>query len=489
MSESLYTVEFQISLLMCLLRDHAFWNRASVSLRITDFGSPALRLVFDTAQTHAARFGALPAPETLVLLVDAALKAPDTSVFVPPDECPLLAHVLHRYLSYSASATETAFYESHLPGYLATMRWNNALQAGSGAPDLLSQAAQLKEELTRVHTGRFKMVKACAPVPEEKRSSGRRYGLGIPVIDSKLAGGLMRQQLGLICAGSGVGKSNLGIGAMAHLTWCKVGCLYITLELTSERINERYQAMLGGIPASWFKKTPDKWPSCYRKRWQAITSDGFKLNPYATVMDMAAGDATIADIDSMINVWKESVTKQDLDADEVCTVVIVDWLDRMSGEGIAKINRNSSEERIWVHIIEKLDQLTKKHNIQLWTSTQAKPEAKGKEFLTSKDIAWGGSKINLMDAAVGLCPKNVDDGVFDAKTGTMGLNDDVVDAPECSRLLNASFMKSRDTGAVDTFVTAYQGPSLRLWNTKEEAMRLQDAIERDPYYGIADLLG
>lgn len=298
----------------------------------------------------------------------------------------------------------------------------------------------------------------------------------------------MRKQMGLVVAGTGVGKSNLKINMMANATWKKVGTLYITLELTASRINERYQAMLAGIPASLFKLPESMWPLCYRKRYAVITNPRFKLRPYATTADMADGDYTVNDIESAIQVWKDNAYNDGLDPDQDCVTVLVDWLDRISPEGLGKVNRNSSEERVYHHIMEKMYQLTNKHNINMWTSTQAKPEAKGKEFLRFTDIAWGASKLHLVDAGIGLCPKNADDKLLDKVTEMTGENEDTLKAPECSRILNASFMKSRDTSVTDTYVAVYQGPTLKFWDNQGDAMRMADAIKANPYVGLEDLM-
>jgi hypothetical protein len=490
MNALLFTTDFQITLLSCLLKDPKFWAAVSPSLRITDFGPHPYRFVFEIARNHFLHYGALPSVETLILLVDSAFinPPPELESFCPQEDKAILIHMLERYADYEPRESETDFYRAHLNDYLASMRWNHIIQEGLGADELIQKASDIKEELGRVNNGKFKMTHAGRPVPKEERSCGARYGLGIQAVDARLAGGLMRKQTGLLCAGTGVGKSNLQINMMAANTWRKTASLYITLELTSSRINERYQAMLAGIPASLFKVDERYWPEHYRKRHAAISGPRFKLHPYATTLDMADNDYGVIDIENAINVWKDKCTKEGLNADEDCTTVMIDWLDRVSANGLVKVNKNSSEERIYNHIMEKFSQIVNKHNLMLWTATQAKPEAKSKEVLRSTDIAWGGSKLNMVDAGIGLCPKNVDEKLKDSASGGWAENDDTAKAPECSRMLNASFLKTRDTSAVDTFVPIYQGPSLKFWNSSSDAIKIQDAIKLNPLYGLDDVL-
>lgn len=490
MNELLYTTDFQVTLLLCLLKDKQFWDKVSVSLRLEDFGPMCLRFMYELAILHNQKYGALPAVETMFLLVDSGLKSPipEVTTFVPPAEAELLVTVLGRYRTYVPTEPETRFYADHLSPYIAVMRWNAACEAGMGTSDMLSKATEIKEEIARINTGRFKFSRSSAPVPKEQSSSGTRYGIGISNVDGRIAGGLMRKQAGLICAGTGVGKSNLGINLMANLTWKKSATLYVTLELTDSRINERYQAMLAGIPASLFKKDIREWPECYQRRYRAICSDRFKLRHYGTTVDFTDGDYGVDHIDSAIKIWKEDSYKNGLNPDVECVAVVIDWLDRVSSEGLGKVNRNSSEERIYFHITEKLYQMANKHNIMIWTATQAKTEAKTKEFITSKDIAWGASKLHLMDVGVGMCPKNSDEKLVNTDTGLFAENEDAPGAVECSRMLNVSFLKSRDTTATDSFVPVYQGPTLKFWSRQADAVRHKDAIEADPYYGLEDVL-
>lgn len=508
MSDTLYDVGFQCHLLTCMLKSPELWRKASENLRVSDFGPSYLQFVYEVARAYVVRYGSLPSVNTLYVVLENAMNNGDADVktMVSPMEHAPMATFLERYAAFQLTDADTKFCIENLGGFWAAVRWAAEALNGGTAADKLRKAAELSAAMGSVSKSTFKMMNGLDEVPEEESSAGQRYGFGIPTVDAVSGGGIQRKQAQLIIAGTGVGKTTSMTGCMAANTMMGTASLYVTLEMSGPRIMERYHGILGGIPANLFKKKKEYWPDCYKRRFYAMVKPSFKLNPYVTIADMSSQPHCMADIEQAIVLWKEGMCKKGFDADEVCANVYIDWLDRLDPKGLPGLRKDSTEERMYFHFTENIYHLANKHNLCLSAATQAKPEAKGKERLTIKDVAWGGSKMHLMDLGIGFAPVAVDEGADTGKLGITktkgkgkGKDEEVVDnnsgydvihkgMADCDRDLNACFLKTRDFSAVDTFVTVYQDPTLRLWSSRTQALRRKDAIERDPFDGIKEFM-
>jgi hypothetical protein len=506
MSDTLYDVGFQCHLLTCMLRNPDLWRKASESLRVSDFGPNYLQFVYEVARNYVERYGELPSSQTFFLVLENTMNNgdPNINTTVSPMEHMALGTFLDRYGAYTPEEADVQFCMKSLPEFWSAVRWAGVALEGGSSYDKLQAAKKIAAGMGSVGERTFKMVNGLDEIPEEECSTGKRYGLGIMSVDAAVAGGIMRKQMMLIGAGTGVGKTTGMTACTAANTMIGAASLYITLEMTASRIGERYHGILGGIPANLFKKPRSQWPDCYKKRIAAMLTPGFKLKPFMTICDMSAMPHCVADVDEAIKHWKDDVTDQGLNADEVCTTVYVDWLDRMDPKGLMKVKKDTSEERMSFHICEGLYQLANKHDLCITAATQVKPEAKGKEVITAKDIAWGFSKLHLMDLGIGLAPiippadaeptgLGVRSTKAKSKAGPVlgevtGYDEIPRGLPECDRDLNVCFLKTRDTAAVDTFVKVYQDPTLRMWSSKNEALKRKEAIENDPYDGIREFM-
>jgi len=500
MSDTLYDVGFQIHLLKCMLRSPALWRMASENLRVSDFGPSYLQFVYEVARAYVGRYGGLPSTNTLFVVIENTMNNgdPEIKTIVSPMEHTPLATLLEEYAVFTPTEADIKFCEANLGGFWAAVRWLAETLAGGSSFDKLKKAAELSVAMGSLQKKTFTMSNGLDEVPEEESASGQRWGWGVPTIDAMLGGGIMRKQAQIVIAGTGVGKTTSMTGSTAANTMMGTASAYFTLEMTAARIMERYQGILGGIPANLFKKKREFWPECYRKRFAALIKPSCKLKPYMTVVDMAAQPHCVADIDEGIKLWKDGMDKQGFDADQLCANVYIDWLDRLDPKGLPGVTRNTTEERIYFKFTEALYQLANKHNLCVTVATQAKPEAKGKERLTAKDVAWGYAKQHMMDVSIAFAPiitEPEEEGkgkvgikakgkAGPAVDDNSGYDTITVNMPECDREMNACFLKTRDTAAVDTFVRIYQDPTLRLWSSKPQAVRRKEAIERDPYDGI-----
>lgn len=481
-----YDVAFQEALLLHLMKDSAFWGKHYLNVEADYFGPSYLSLVFDLFRLYFTQYDKLPSVTVAYQLVNHAVEQPEGYAYtVGPMELDALGTFLERYALEQLTPEDTQFYESNVAGFVAAVKWQRAQMQGLSTQELLQTAAEINEGLKSVNSGTFTLGWANESVAEEESACGERFGLGVPLIDSGVAGGIMRKQAGLIVAGTGVGKTTSMTGAMASNAVLKRGGLYITLEMTAARIRERYHGILAGIPATLFKKPKSQWPEAYRKRLELVTDPAFGLARYGVICDMSGTENGVFDIEQAIIQWKEMVYKAKGDPDEDCCTVYIDWLDRISDKGLAgtKLNKTSSEERLWFHVTEKLYQFANKHNLGVWVSTQAKPEAKGKERINLKDVAWGGSKAHLMDLAVGFCVVNTEEPV---RSATSTISETPVGGmeKECSRLLNCCYMKTRDTSNTDSFVTVYQDPTLKLWDSKRDAQTKAQLIKNNYKIGL-----
>jgi hypothetical protein len=484
-----FSRDFQIKLLINMLMDDKFFSVAVGQVKLTDFGLPACRLLLEVARSHYLKFRTLPNFVVLQQEVERALGAPiDIETRLSTPELESLCVILGWISRTRPNELDPKYFHSRLPDYLAYIRLSQLVQDGTNAAAYIDSVAGLQKQLASVSTKEIRFISGTTPIAEGTGSSGERFGTGVGFIDRKISNGLCRKEMGLLMACSGVGKSNTLINMGVNVAWSGRHCLMISLEHTDTIIRERYQMMAAGIKAELFKKSRATWSQIDLDRYNMFCEGRSPYKGTFTIVEHVG--ATVADIDAIVVQWKEHIEQQGLNPAD-CLMVEVDWLGLVSPDGIKRLNKGDSDERVYFRVLEAFNEFKKKHNVIWWSAAQAGKTGDGKEVLNMKDLAWGYGQNNLLDLSMAVAPKATDPAKQeDGSSFSIGSSGDEDDAmsqgvePPCDRELVISFPKVRNGPGTGTHATVYQGNTLRMWNTKSICLTAESFANKGDINGF-----
>ena len=506
--DHVYDIEFQKRLLTSIIKDPDIWESVYRHLEVWDFGVSYLQLVFDLAKSYYEEFSGLPSIGTLSMLVGQVVDGNNdiTSVRTHSLDYTGLAEFLEEYGSVVVEESDRKYFKEIVPNFITTVRYYKIQSTGLSPHEKLEAFEDLKNQAAAAKASRFVFVPAMSEVKEDAGAAGGRFLLGVRSVDPRVGNGIGRGEGCLFVAPTGVGKTNSMLGSMSVVSRMGEHALFIALEMSTPRLQERYHGILGGIPANYFKIPKNKWPSTYIRRLNYLMSPACDdVRSRGTILNLSGESRGYNDIHEAIKMWKQMVYDEEgLDPDKVCTTVYIDWLKRMTTDGI-RVSRDAKTHDVYGQICGKLNDIWLEENVRMFINTQATGASKGKELLTTFDIAEGKDFANQMDLVIGLAPSlagsDPSGGGLTIKTSSMDPynyeDDDDLDSDfkiysetdisrlsECDRTLNVCFMKTRDSSEVDNFVPVYQDATLRLWSNKAEAFKRKRLIEQNPERGL-----
>ena len=183
--------------------------------------------------------------------------------------------------------------------------------------------------------------------------------------------------------------------------------------------------------------------------------------------------------------WKEKVRVEE-GTDEECALVCVDWVDLLAGMGFDK------QEPDWKKvctILQEMRKLAIKHNVAIWTATQAKSEAANRAIVLMNDIAHGFAKSFPLDISIGI-------GLGEESQVAIRYEDqddaDDWESPQEDKHLVFTLNKNRDGSS--GIIKVYQAATLKFFDSEDHAMRYIDglrSINSDPVkaYRLSQIAG
>ena len=344
----------------------------------------------------------------------------------------------------------------------------DSLKLGRPVDDLLTQVVQLNSDIAN-HKG-FEIDSMLGnPEPIMQATQFKRVPTCLKHLNTYTAGGLGFGELGMIVACPGIGKTTSLINFQVHATQTGYRTLFITLELTKQRIKHRSQSIMGHVPAGWLKKPLPEWPEEMLYRYSMVVNPAYPFFNYPSIVDMSTRRHSLADVEQAIAMWIESVVRSGGSAAE-CALVLIDWADYVDPSGIT-ITKQTREDVILTKVLERLGLLARKYNVGIWTATQGTRQGDGLENIQMKHTANSYHKNDPVDISLGL-------GALDAQGRELGEalnNDDNEEMPACNRDLKFNIMKNRDNPPAS--FPFYQGQTLRYWNGRGQERMVEAALK------------
>jgi len=200
-----------------------------------------------------------------------------------------------------------------------------------------------------------------------------RIPFDLELLNKITNGGLVKKSITVLLAGTGVGKSLFMCHMAAHNLMMGKNVLYITMEMSEERIAERIDANLMNIPINQIKELSQDSYGAKIKRIAKKTQGKLIIKEYPT------GSAHSGHFRHLINELK---TKKNFVPD----IIYIDYLNLCSSFR-AKSNNNINSYTMVKMITEELRGLAIEFNLPVVTATQVNRGGMGSSDIELTDVS------------------------------------------------------------------------------------------------------
>jgi len=222
-----------------------------------------------------------------------------------------------------------------------------------------------------------------------------KYRTILPSLNNSLEGGLGQKELAMVIAPPGVGKSLWLANQAVHSMVEGRKVLYISLEMSEDKIAQRIDSIATLIPQSQLKEASVQLKVSERLELFQSNFPNGKL----IIKEFPTGSATVNSIRSLLVQLKNY-------EDFVPEVLIIDYLELMR-----PVRENQHEYQAQQRIAEELRGLAMERNLLVWTATQTNRQARSVKIITDAELGDSYGKIRTCDFAVSL---NQSEEEFDA---------------------------------------------------------------------------
>ncbi len=214
-------------------------------------------------------------------------------------------------------------------------------------------------------------------------TEGEKFTTGWKTVDRDLSGGMGRKEIGMIFANSGVGKS-LWLAKVAVENLIKEKkILYITCEMSEERVAERIDSMLTHIPINKLIYQISEVESRINEIKKCI-------NSHIQIKEFPAGEATITDFKAYANqLYNYTGFRPDL--------ILLDYIDEVKCS-----NSRLSTYESQYHTTREFRAWMQSENLGGYTATQANRMGREVQVINEAQIGDSYAKIRVTDLAWSL---------------------------------------------------------------------------------------
>lgn len=218
------------------------------------------------------------------------------------------------------------------------------------------------------------------------KSKDNKYKTLLQSLNSSLEGGLGSKELAMVIAPPGVGKSLWLVNQGVHSMTEGRKVLYISLEMSEDKIAQRFDSIMTLIPQGQLKNAAAGLKVSERLSIFQNNFPGSKL----VIKEFPTGTATVNSIRSLLVQLKNY-------EDFIPEVIIVDYLELMR-----PVRENQHEYQAQQRIAEELRGLAMETNTLLWTATQTNRQGRSVKVITDAELGDSYGKIRTCDFAVSL---------------------------------------------------------------------------------------
>lgn len=324
--------------------------------------------------------------------------------------------ILKKVLQANIKISEFQYYIDKIVECFKARKFLAAVYAGNQAisdgnidtaiDDLQTKLTSLKQENNNglIREGKYldNIRNRGGELLNKKYYFGSHIGIptGLKTFDDCL-GGLYPEELGLIVAGSGKGKSVMLLNLAVNAAKLKLPVVIVTLEISKIQYEFRLDSLISGIEQNKFRKK-----ELEKKDFQVWLRKmkKFKKSGEIFIIDIPAA-ATVKLIELKLQEAMESIKSKKF-------LLIVDYLNLLLPN--RPIKGSSMEWMSLGEVSKDLKELSRKLHIPIWSACQFPKSKANKHVLTLEDIGYS-YKIG-MDADIALAllqtPEMEEEGIL-----------------------------------------------------------------------------
>ena len=218
------------------------------------------------------------------------------------------------------------------------------------------------------------------------KKTEEKYKTILPSINQSLEGGLGSKELAMVVAPPGVGKSLFLVNQAVHSLVEGRKVLYISLEMSEDKIAQRFDSVMTLIPQFKLKEAANQLSVKERLDLFQKEFPGCQL----VIKEFPTGQASI---NTIRNLMVQLKNYDEFEPD----LLIVDYLE------LLRPTRDLQQEyQAQQRIAEELRGIAMEHDFLIWTATQTNRQGRMVKIITDAELGDSYGKIRTCDFALSL---------------------------------------------------------------------------------------
>ena len=209
----------------------------------------------------------------------------------------------------------------------------------------------------------------------------------IPSLNKSVEGGLQRKEIAMVVAPPGVGKSLFLANQCVQSLMENRKVLYISLEMSEDRVAQRLDSIASLIPQRKMKTDPTSLIKVKErlKTFRERFADGDLV-----IKELPSGVTTVHGIRALLSILRNH---ERFEPD----VIIVDYIGllKYSDKGMAKYEAMEQ-------IVSDLRGIAQEHNCIVWTATQTNRQGRNVRLITDSELGDSYGQVRPVNLAVSL---------------------------------------------------------------------------------------
>jgi replicative DNA helicase len=220
-------------------------------------------------------------------------------------------------------------------------------------------------------------------IPESERDLFKTM---IPLLNSAIEGGLQRKEIAMVVAPPGVGKSLFLANQCVQSLMEKRKVLYISLEMSEDRVAQRLDSIASLISQKKMKTDP---ASLVKVKERLKTFRERFPHGDLVIKEMPSGVTNVLSIRALLNTLRNY---ERFEPD----VIIVDYI------GLLKTADNMAKYEAMEQIVSDLRGIAQEHQCIVWTATQTNRQGRNVRLITDSELGDSYGQVRPVDLAVSL---------------------------------------------------------------------------------------
>ena len=442
--------DFQYQVLTNMLKDEHTYLVVSSWLKKEHLTRIECKLVLEALYDFRRKYEELPTLQALAVhLLSNTLS--DTDIAWQEEHKPLITEVL-AYISRQ-TVKNAKFYIEELKRFVREVTLSDALAAaqqqqfGNRAATLTASMQQY-EQTVNMQVGNVIESATTNPEIPENEEDLIFIPTGIKAIDIGLNGGLSPTEFGMVTAPTGVGKTNTLLNFTVNAVTNGFRALFLTLELPSRSIKNRYEAMLMGLEAGVFFDHISKWPLSAQERHELFVHPQFKYSGLDAIVDCSKAPLTVQQIDGYVDMWIRGVRNQYGEEEaKKCKLVLVDWFGLIDFSNVLDSAALKDEWKKLEKGGQYIKRICNNHDVGIWVAAQTNRSGLNTEKLHLGAVAGSYNSNFALDINVGITRAFEDEDDLESPQYLDDLQTDTgIMRQQCDQDLIGTLMKIRSSG-------------------------------------------